>query len=540
MPTAPDDDLPLHDDLDPHGDPGHDGGMDLSGDPDDDRGPTHTDDAENRGDMARDTAGDDDEFEALVPLGKVIEALDSQADAAAHETASELLQRSRTPPHALDAERAVLGALLLEPGSYERVVDEGLRPEDFYRPAHGTIFRAIQELHAASEPVDTLTVVDELQRRQQLDAIGGAAAIAQLEAMLPTAAHVGAYAKLVREKAMLRHLIDTATQIVQSAYRQDKRVVDIIDEAERDILKISEGHERKGVVPMSVLVTTATKQLEAAYNNKTDITGIATGFRDLDAITSGFQPGELIIVAARPSMGKTAFTLNLASHVATRLHKPVMFFSLEMGAEQLVQRLIGAESRIDLSNLRRGKIMQHEWAKLAEAAGRLSEAKLYIDETPSIGVTEMRNKCRRQMAETGLSMVIIDYLQLMTGPAGYDNKATEVGEISKGLKTLARELSIPVIALSQLNRGVESRTDKRPMMSDLRESGAIEQDADVIAFLYREEYYMKDKTPEDKIGIAEVIISKHRNGPTGNIELRFFNNITRFENLDRGRDDYAP
>ncbi len=297
---------------------------------------------------------------------------------------------------------------------------------------------------------------------------------------------------------------------MQSAYRQDQRVVEIIDIAERDILRISEGHSKRSIVPMRELVERAQKQLEKAFNNKSAITGVATGFRDLDNITSGLQPGELIIVAARPSMGKTAFTLNLASHVATRLALPTMFFSLEMGAEQLVQRLIGSEARIDISNLRRGFIQRHEWSKLAEASGRLSEAPFYIDETPSITVSEMRNKCRRQ-----------------------------VGEISKGLKTIARELNIPVIALSQLNRGVESRTDKRPMMSDLRESGAIEQDADVIAFLYREEYYAKDKTPEDKLGVAEIIVAKHRNGPTGSIELRFFSNITRFDNLDRVHDEYA-
>ncbi len=477
--------------------------------------------------------------EALVPLGAVLEEIQKRTAATAEETALDVLKRARTPPHALDAERAVLGALLLEPSSYEAVIDEGLRPDDFYRPAHGTIFRVVQALHAAAEPIDTLTVVDELMKHGQLEAVGGAAAVSQLEAMLPTAAHVGAYARLVREKSTLRHLIETATSIVQSAYRQDKRVVDIIDEAERDILKISEGHSKRSIVPMRELVERATKQLEKAFNNKSAITGVATGFRDLDNITSGLQPGELIIVAARPSMGKTAFTLNLASHVATRLSQPVMFFSLEMGAEQLVQRLIGSEARIDISNLRRGFIQRHEWSKLAEASGRLSEAPFYIDETPSITVSEMRNKCRRQMHDTGLSLVIVDYLQLMQGPPGYDNKATEVGEISKGLKTIARELNIPVIALSQLNRGVESRTDKRPMMSDLRESGAIEQDADVIAFLYREEYYAKDKTPEDKLGVAEVIVAKHRNGPTGSIELRFFSNITRFDNLDRLHEEYA-
>ena len=484
--------------------------------------------------------GGDEDDEALVPLGAVLEEIQRRTAVTASETAADVLKRARTPPSALDAERAVLGALLLEPSSYERVLDEGLRPDDFYRPAHGTIFTAIQDLHAAAEPIDTLTVVDELLKKGQLEAVGGAAAISQLEAMLPTAAHAGAYARLVREKSTLRGLIEAATDVVQSAYRQDRRVVDIIDDAERQILAISEGHQKKGIVPMRELVDRATKQLEKAFNNKTAITGLATGFRDLDNITSGFQPGELIIVAARPSMGKTAFTLNVACHVATRLQKPIMFFSLEMGAEQLVQRLIGSEARIDISNIRRGFIQRHEWSKLAEAAGRLSEAPFFIDETPSITVAELRNKCRRQMHESGISAVVVDYLQLMQGPEGYDNKATEVGEISKGLKTIARELNIPVIALSQLNRGVESRTDKRPMMSDLRESGAIEQDADVIAFLYREEYYAKDKTPEDKLGIAEIIVAKHRNGPTGTIELRFFSNITRFDNLDRTHDEYAP
>ncbi len=485
-----------------------------------------------------DDDGDDDE--ALVPLGEVLAALDRERQEAAKETASALLRRTRTPPHALDAERAVLGALLIEPAAYEAVVDEALRAEHFYRPAHQTVFRIIAELHAKAEPIDTLTVVDELLRQGQLERVGGAAAISQLEALLPTAAHVGAYARLVREKATLRALIENATKVVQSAYAQDKRVADILDEAERDILAISQGNSKRSIVSMSELVMRAQIALDKAVKEKSAITGVATGFRQLDHMTAGFQPGELIIVAARPSMGKTAFTLNIASHVSVRQKKPVMFFSLEMGAEQLVQRLIGSEARIDLSNLRKGIVKKEEWSMLAEATGRLSDATLYIDETPSITVTEMRNKCRRQMHETGLSMVIVDYLQLMQGPPGYDNKATEVGEISKGLKTIARELNIPVIALSQLNRGVESRTDKRPMMSDLRESGAIEQDADIIAFLYREEYYARDKTPEDKLGVAEVIIAKHRNGPTGSIELRFFNNITRFENLDRDYDGYAP
>jgi replicative DNA helicase len=492
--------------------------------------------ADDRGDGDE---GVDDE-EALVPLGDVLLAIDRERQEAARATASELLRRTRTPPHALDAERAVLGALLLEPSAYEDVVDAGLRPEHFYRPNHGTVFRAIADLHAAGEHIDTLTVVDELLKGGQLDAVGGAAAISQLEALLPTAAHVSSYARLVREKSVLRQLIENATGVVQSAYAQNKRVEDILDEAERSILEISQGTSKKSIVPMRELVKRATEQLEKAYANRTPITGLATGFKKLDFITSGLQPGDLVIVAARPSMGKTAFTLNIAGNVATRLQKPVMFFSLEMGADQLVQRLLGAEARIDISNLRRGFVQAADWARLAEATGRLSDAPLFIDETPSISVTEMRNKCRRQLHETGLSLVMVDYLQLMQGPPGYDNKATEVGEISKGLKTIARELGVPVVALSQLNRSVEQRVDKRPMMSDLRESGAIEQDADIIMFLYREEYYQKDKTPEDRVGVAEVIIAKHRNGAVGTVDLRFHNSITRFEDLDQDNGGYAP
>lgn len=539
-PDPPDDDVPEAVPEEPAG--FDDGGPDRDNDDVAARAPADSDALRlvAAREVAEDEEEDVDDEEALVPLGDVLQALDRERQAAAQETASDLLRRTRTPPHAMDAERAVLGALLLEPSSYEAVVDEGLRPEHFYRPHHGTIFKVIADLHAKAEPIDTLTVVDELLRNGQLDAVGGAAAISQLEALLPTAAHVGAYARLVRDKAVLRLLIENATNVVQSAYAQDKSVAAILDEAEQKILEISQGNSRKAIVPMRELVRRATQQLEKAFNQKSVVTGVATGFKQLDYMTSGLQPGELIIVAARPSMGKTAFTLNVAAHVSTRLQKPVMFFSLEMGADQLVQRLVGSEARIDISNIRRGFIQNHEWSKLAEAAGRLSEASLYIDETPSISVTEMRNKCRRQLHETGLGMVMIDYLQLMQGPPGYDNKATEVGEISKGLKTIARELNVPVIALSQLNRGVESRTDKRPMMSDLRESGAIEQDADVIAFLYREEYYLKDKTPEDKLGIAEIIIAKHRNGPTGTVELRFFNQFTRFENLDREHDEYSP
>jgi len=481
-----------------------------------------------------------DEEDDLVPLGMVLEELAERSKATTSEAVKELLPNTRTPPNAIDAERALLGGLLIEPEAVDRVIDVGLRPDQFYRKAHGVIFKAIQDLFARTEPIDVFTVVEELLRKGQLELVGGAAAVSQLEALVPTAAHVGAYAKLISEKATLRALIETCTKLVEASYEQADTVQNLLDKAESSILAISEQTTRKGIVPMRELVKLATEQLEAAYNNQSAVTGVPTGFRDLDKLTAGFQPGDLVIVAARPSMGKTAFTLNVATHAALRAQAAVAFFSLEMGADQLVQRLLGAEARIDISALRKGFIQRHEWAQLAQAAGELGEAAIFIDETPSISVAEMRTKCRKLKAESDIQMIIIDYLQLMTGPPGFEsNKAAEVGEISKGLKTIARELSVPVIALSQLNRGVESRTDKRPMMSDLRESGAIEQDADLISFLYREEYYLKDKTPEDKLGMAEIIIAKHRNGPVGSVELRFFNSITRFEDLARD-DEYAP
>jgi replicative DNA helicase len=472
----------------------------------------------------------------LIPIGQVLGELERQSKDAASETAAQLLPVGRTPPNAMDAERALLGGLLLDPAALEKVIEVGLSPDDFYRAQHGIVFKAILDLHNQAEPIDALTVTEELLRRGELEKVGGPVAISQLEALIPTAAHVGSYSRMVHEKSTLRFLIHTATTIVESAYEQNKRVGDIVDEAERAILQISEKTTRRGIMGMKELVQRATEQLEKAYNEKRAVTGVPTGFTDIDQMTSGWQGGDLVIIAARPSMGKTAFTLNVAAHAAVRAQSPVAFFSLEMGADQLVQRLLGAEADIDISALRRGFIQSGDWVRLAQAASELGDAPLFIDETPALSVAEMRTKCRRLKHEHDISIAIIDYLQLMTGPPGIENKAQEVGEISKGLKSLARELSIPVIALSQLNRGVESRTDKRPMMSDLRESGAIEQDADLIGFLYREEYYLKDKTPEDKLGVAEFIIGKHRNGPTGAVELQFKASTTRFRNLERTHD----
>ncbi len=436
------------------------------------------------------------------------------------------------PPHALDAERGILCSLLINQDAFETVNLECLRASDFYHPTHAIIFNAMHNLHQEHHPINTITVVDELIKMQKLDQVGGPVFIAQLETLFPTSAHISIYTKLVKDKSILRKLITAATKIVQSSYRQDRKVFDVIDEAERIILQIRDEISQKGIMPIQELVNIALSRLESMYNNKTHLVGISSGFVDFDRITSGLQPGELIVIAARPSMGKTAFTLNIASHVAMNSKIPVAFFSLEMGSEQLVHRLIGAEAQLDLTDLKRGVIQRDEFAQLVAAAGHLGEALLYIDESPILSIFEMRNKCRRLALRNNIKLVIIDYLQLMTGSDTYENKASEVAEISRGLKSIARELKIPVIALSQLNRGVESRTDKRPMMSDLRESGAIEQDADIIAFLYREEYYLRDKTPENKIGIAEVIIAKNRNGPTGQFELRFLSNITKFINVD--------
>lgn len=439
---------------------------------------------------------------------------------------------NRVPPSSLDAERGILCALLLDPDAYDHLLLEGLRATDFLHPAHATIFLAMQKLHETQQPIHTVTVVDELLRRQKLDEIGGAGFIARLETLLPTAAHMSAYARLVRDKSTLRKLISAGTKIVENSYRQDRRASEIIDDAEKTILKIRDQSTAQGAVTIHELLQRAVKRLETIHKNESYVMGISSGFKKIDALTNGLHPGELIIIAARPSMGKTALTLNIAANVALDSRLPVAFFSLEMSAEQLAQRLLGTYACLDISNLRRGQINNSDFSKVVSASGLLGEAPMFIDETPTLSIAEMRNKCRRMVYYHDVKLVIIDYLQLMTGPENYNNKAVEIGEISRGLKSIARELKIPVIALSQLNRGVESRTDKRPMMSDLRESGAIEQDADIIAFLYREEYYNRAPLDNTSAGKAEIIIAKNRNGPTGVCEIQFFRSITRFADPD--------
>ncbi|HXW60755.1 MAG TPA: replicative DNA helicase [Myxococcota bacterium] len=448
-----------------------------------------------------------------------------------YATMDEVLGKHR-PPQSFDAEKGILCSILIDPDAMEAVRGEALAIKDFHHPHHQNIYESMLELYEKNEPIDTVTVANHLMVHGKLETIG-ANTLSVIEEFLPTSAAVLSYVRLVKGKSALRRLIAAARTITEKAYAQTQDVQEVLDEAEQTILSIRDSTARKGIISLKELSNIAVEKYLALIENKNLVTGIGSGFYDFDKLTAGFQPGELIVIAARPSMGKTAFTLNVAAHVGIEEKNPVAFFSLEMGAEQLFNRLIGAYAEIDLSRLRSGFIKAEDYNRLTQAAGHLAEAPMYIDETASLTIGDLRNKARRLVHQHGVKLVMVDYLQLMSAPQRFENKAAEVGEISKGLKSIARELSIPVIALSQLNRGVESRTDKRPMMSDLRESGAIEQDADVIAFLYREEYYLRDKTPEDQKNIAELIIGKNRNGPTGSLRLRFDHMYTKFSNLSQ-------
>jgi replicative DNA helicase len=447
----------------------------------------------------------------------------------------EVLGKHR-PPQSFDAEKGILCSILIDPEAMETVRGEALLAKDFHHPHHQSIYEAMLALYEKNEPIDTVTVANYLMVNGKLEQIG-AHTLSVIEEFLPTSAAVASYVRLVKGKSALRRLINAAKIITEKAYAQTQDVNEVIDEAEQTILSIRESTAKRGIISLKELSHLAVEKYLALIENKNPVTGIGSGFHDLDKLTAGFQPGELIVIAARPSMGKTAFTLNIATHVGIEEKKPVAFFSLEMGAEQLFNRLIGAYAEIDLGRLRSGFIEAQDYNRITQAAGHLAEAPMYIDETASLSIGDLRNKARRLVHQYGVKILIVDYLQLMSASTRFESKVVEVGEISKGLKGIARELSIPVIALSQLNRGVESRTDKRPMMSDLRESGAIEQDADVIAFLYREEYYLRDKTPEDLKNMAELIIGKNRNGPTGRVLLRFDNIYTKFSNVSRAHHE---
>ena len=437
----------------------------------------------------------------------------------------------RMPPASIEAEQAVLGAMLSKPDAVTIAAEE-LSADDFYRETHRLIFEAMMELKERTEPVDLVTLTEQLKKADKLAKIGGIPALSLIANSVPTAANVHYHARIVHEKAQLRSLINAATEIAGAAYESADEVEDIMDSAEKRILQVASGKRSKDFVPLQDILLDTLEQIDLRYNNKGSITGLPTGFTELDHLTAGLQKSDLILVAARPSMGKTAFTLNIAAHVVLRAKEPVAFFSLEMSKEQLVQRLLCSEGRIDSQRLRVGELEEKEWGDLIDTANRLSAAPLYIDDTPGITVMELRSKARRLKAEHGLSLIVIDYLQLMQGRASKsgDNRQQEISEISRSLKALARELNVPVIALSQLSRSVESRQIKRPMLSDLRESGSLEQDADIVMFLYREDYY--DPETENK-NITEVIIAKHRNGPVDTVDLTFLKQFTKFGNLSR-------
>ncbi len=446
--------------------------------------------------------------------------------------------RLRVPPHSLEAEQSVLGGLLLEAMAWDRVGDM-LSEADFYRHDHRTIYAAIARLMAAQKPADVVTVFEDLQSRGQADGCGGMAYLNALAQSVPSAANIQRYGELVRERAVLRRLISASDEIATAAFNpQGRAVSQILDEAEGKIFRIGEegSRSRQGLISIASLAVTLIDRVTELHEAGGDeVTGVRTGFIDLDRMTAGLQAGDLIILAARPSMGKTAFALNIAEHVAVAEGLPVLVFSMEMGASQLALRMVGSIGRINQSGLRTGRLRDDEWGRLTEAVDKLGKAQLFIDETPALNPAELRARSRRMARQFGgtLGLIVIDYLQLMSGTAASsgENRATEISEISRGLKALAKELQCPVIALSQLNRSVETRTDKRPMMSDLRESGAIEQDADVIMFIYRDEYYNKDsKEP----GVAEIIIGKQRNGPVGTVKLTFLKPLTKFDNLAPG------
>ncbi|WP_028400748.1 replicative DNA helicase [Ectobacillus panaciterrae] len=440
----------------------------------------------------------------------------------------------RTPPQNIEAEQAVLGAIFLEQEALT-VTSEILMPEDFYRTAHQKIYQAILTLTDKGEPVDLVTVTAELADQNLLDEVGGVSYLAELANSVPTAANVEYYARIIEEKSILRRLIRTATTIASDGYEREDDVEGLLSEAERKILEVSQQKNTKGFQNIKDVLVVTYDKIELLHHRKGDVTGIPTGFTELDRMTAGFQRNDLIIVAARPSVGKTAFSLNIAQNVATKTDENVAIFSLEMGADQLVMRMLCAEGNINAQRLRTGDLTTEDWAKLTMAMGSLSNAGIYIDDTPGIRVGEIRAKCRRLKQESGLGMILIDYLQLIQGNGkGGENRQQEVSEISRSLKSLARELQVPVIALSQLSRGVESRQDKRPMMSDIRESGSIEQDADIVAFLYRDDYYDKETEKKD---IIEIIIAKQRNGPVGTVELAFVKEYNKFVNLERRFDE---
>lgn len=434
----------------------------------------------------------------------------------------------RVPPHNKEAEQAVIASIFIDDKALDKVVDK-IRAEDFYIPAHQNLYRRILQLQEQGRPVDVVTVIG-IMSDEDLSRAGGVEYIASLVDIIPTSANVGHYADIVRDRSTLRQLIGVAVEMTETCYEQPDNVSEVVEIAEKRIFSLAEHKLKSGVEHIGTLMHETMDMLDKLFQRSDQLSGITTGFRDLNDLTNGLQNSDLIIVAGRPAMGKTAFSLNVALNASYKDQKSVAFFSLEMSSHQLAQRLLAGQAGVDSRKLRAGKFSMEEWQKLSGAAGVLNEMKFFIDDTPAINPLELRAKCRRLKREHGLDLIFVDYLQLMGATKG-DNREQQISEISRSLKALAKELDVPIVALSQLNRGVEQRQDKRPLISDLRESGAIEQDADIIVFLYRDEVY-NDNTPEP--GVAEVIIAKHRNGPTGTIRLSFIKEYMLFKDLYRG------
>ncbi|MBI3351087.1 MAG: replicative DNA helicase [Nitrospirae bacterium] len=432
----------------------------------------------------------------------------------------------KLPPQNIEAEQSVLGAILLENSAVNKAL-EIIRLDDFYKESHRKIFSAMLDLSERNEGIDLITLTEQLKSKNALEAVGGTGYLSQLINVTPTSANVKFHSKIIHEKAVLRNLIFTAHEIESMCYELTEDVPDLIDLAEKKIFEISQEKIRSSFFPIKEIVRHSFEMIEKLYETREGITGVPSGFKGLDKMTTGFQPSDLVIIAGRPSMGKTALALNIAQHAGVHRHATVAVFSLEMSKEQLVLRMLCSEARVDAHKLRSGFLGREDWPRLTHAAGKLTEAKIFIDDTPAMSILEMRAKARRLKAEHQLHMIIVDYLQLMRGRGNADNREQEISDISRSLKSLAKELQVPVLALSQLSRAVESRNDKRPMLSDLRESGAIEQDADVVIFIYRDEVYHPNN--EEKKGTAEINIGKQRNGPIGTVDLVYNNQYTRFD-----------
>ena len=438
--------------------------------------------------------------------------------------------RGRVMPHSLEAEQSVIGAMLMDEEAIE-AASEILTEEDFYARQYGVLFTAITEMHRKGMAVDPVTLQARLKEKNLPPEVYSTGLIMDLIAQVPTSANIKSYAELVAEKSLLRKMIRANEEIAGACYNQKEDIADIMNQAEKKIFEISQKRQTGDYVPIRQIVLNAMDKIEYASHIKGNVTGISTGFTDLDSRTAGFQPSDFILIAARPSMGKTALALNIAQYAVLKENRCVAIFSLEMSKEQLTNRLFAMESHVDSQKIRTGDMSEQEWADLIESAGLIGESKLIIDDTPAISVQEMRSKCRKYKMEFGLEMIMIDYLQLMSGIGrSNESRQQEISDISRSLKALARELNVPVVSLSQLSRAVESRSDHRPMLSDLRESGAIEQDADVVMFIYRDDYYNQDSV---KKGVAEVIIAKQRNGPIGTVELSWNASLTKFANLER-------